>query len=84
MAAMLCPNAKRGHTYVDMVISANRENVEALCIKGHMHVNDGDISAAFNMCSRAYALAPGSAAAHRLNVALRKFGPMTRKRARLN
>jgi tetratricopeptide (TPR) repeat protein len=84
MAAMLCPDVQRAHTHVDMVISANRKNVDAMCLKGHLFIKEHDISSADCMYGRVCALAPESTAARKLKDALRIFGPITRKRARVN
>jgi tetratricopeptide (TPR) repeat protein len=83
MAALTTYDAELAHWHADYLLAADANDVEAICLKARLHLEDDNVAEADRLRLLASSLAPHSAAAVRLEDNMRQFiGPVTRKRAR--
>jgi tetratricopeptide (TPR) repeat protein len=83
MAALTTYDAEVAHAHADYLLAKNANDVEAICLKARLHIEDDNILEADRLRVFASTLAPNSKAVVRLEDNMRQFvGPVTRKRAR--
>jgi len=84
MAALTTVDAAAAHAHIDYIITVDPQNIEAICLKARLHLEDDNIDGADRFLHRASQVAPNAEATVRLQDHMRRFkGPLTRKRARL-
>jgi tetratricopeptide (TPR) repeat protein len=82
MAALSSKKTSIAHTHLDVVLSRDRNHLEAICLKGHIFVSEQNKDQAEAMLRRACSISPNAHRTEELKTVMRSFGPLTRKRCR--
>ena len=82
MAALSSRKTSIAHSHLDIVLGKDRDNLEAICLKGHIFVSEHNKDKAEAMLRRACSISESASRTEELKTVMRVFGPLTRKRCR--